>query len=136
MNIFIGILTVLLILLSVFIVLVVLIQKPRADSGLGTAMGGGMAEATFGAETGNVLTRATIASSIAFFVLAFGLYLLQLNAHKKSLRADAGTGLPSVTAPASTAPAPVLPPVVGPETTPATSPAPAPTGEQPAAPKP
>ena len=36
---------------------------------MGAAMGGGMAEATFGADTGNVLSKATINASIVFFVL-------------------------------------------------------------------
>lgn len=119
MNIFIGILTFILILISAFIVLVVLIQKPRADSGLGTAMGGGMAEATFGAETGNVLTRATIYSAIAFFVIAFVLYLMQLSVAKHAGREGALPALPAVSAPAT--PAPEATP-----TTPAGTPAAAP----------
>jgi preprotein translocase subunit SecG len=90
-----------LILVSLFLVLVVLIQKPRADSGLGAAMGGGAAEAAFGAETGNVLTRATIVSAIAFFVLSFALYLGHLYVRKQSRMDD--TALPQ--APAAVAPA-------------------------------
>lgn len=133
MSILIGILTVVLILLSLFIVLLVLIQKPRADSGLGTAMGGGMAEATFGAETGNVLTRATIVSAVTFFVLAFALYLLQLSVHKHPDGSNPANGLPAVTAPASTTPAPA--PLTVPESVPAVTP-PTPSGEAPAAPKP
>jgi len=101
MSILIAVLTLLLILVSFFMVLVVLVQKPRADSGLGTAMGGGVAEATFGAETGNVLTRSTIYAAIAFFVLAFVLYLSQIYVAKNGAKRD--DKLPAV--PASTAPA-------------------------------
>lgn len=75
MNILIGILTLILILVSIFLVLVVLAQKSKSDGGVGAALGGGMTEATFGADTGNVLTKATINASIAFFVLSFVLFL-------------------------------------------------------------
>jgi preprotein translocase subunit SecG len=53
----------------------VLAQKAKSDGGMGAAMGGGMAEATFGADTGNVLSKATINAAIVFFVLSFALYL-------------------------------------------------------------
>lgn len=115
MSILVVILTFLLVVVSLFLGLIVLVQKPRSDSGLGTAMGGGMAEATFGAETGNVLTRSTITLAVAFFVIAFGAYLGQLYVVKNK---DKSTeSLPS--APVSTAP-------VAPEATPAPVEAPAP----------
>jgi preprotein translocase subunit SecG len=75
MNLLIGIFTFVLILVSVFLVLLVLAQKAKNDGGMGAALGGGAAEATFGAETGNVLTKATINSAIAFFILSLLLYL-------------------------------------------------------------
>ena len=118
MNILIVVLIFLLVFVSLFFGLFVLVQKPRTDSGLGTAMGGGVAEATFGAETGNVLTRSTIVLAVAFFVIAFGAYLGQIYVAKhKDKSADA---LPTV--PVSTAPA--MPTAV-PEATP-TPAAPAP----------
>jgi len=120
MSILIAVLTLLLILVSFFLVLVVLVQKPRADSGLGTAMGGGVAEATFGAETGNVLTRSTIYAAIAFFVLAFVLYLSQVHVAKSAAKHD--DNLPSV--PVSAAPA-ALPAAVPAPEAPAPAPAPA-----------
>jgi len=70
MSILIGILTFVLILVSLFMVLVVLAQKAK-DGGVGAALGGGATEAAFGAETGNVLSKATINAAIAFFVLSF-----------------------------------------------------------------
>lgn len=105
MNILIGLLTFVLILVALFLVLVVLIQKPRADSGLGAAMGGGAAEAAFGAETGNVLTRATIISAVAFFLISFVLYLGHLYVRKHAGSDD--TALPQ--APALSAPAEPVP---------------------------
>ena len=75
MSILLGIFTFVLILTSVFLILLVLAQKAKSDGGMGAAMGGGMAEATFGADTGNVLSKATINAAIVFFVLSFALYL-------------------------------------------------------------
>lgn len=119
MSILINIFTVVLILVSAFLVLIVLAQKAKSDGGVGAAMGGGVAEATFGAETGNVLTKATINASIAFFVLSFGLYLGQLYQHKHKAKEDGA--LPTITAPA------VVPPATtAPEAAPATTGTPAP----------
>ena len=74
MSILLGIFTFILILTSIFLILLVLAQKSKSDGGMGAAMGGGMAEATFGADTGNVLSKATINAAIVFFVLSFALY--------------------------------------------------------------
>jgi len=81
-SILINFFTVILLLVSVFLVLIVLAQKTK-DGGMGSALGGGMTESTFGAETGNVLTKTTRKLAIAFFVLALGLYIW------KHLRAQA-----------------------------------------------
>ncbi len=107
MSIVLGILTFVLILVSLFIVLVVLAQKSK-DGGMGAALGGGAAEAAFGAETGNVLSKSTIYAAILFFVLAFALYLGRIYESKHASVA-AGNALPTIaapSAPASTAPAP------------------------------
>ena len=69
MSIVLGILTFALIVLSLFLVLIVLAQKAKSDGGVGAAMGGGMTEAAFGADTGNVLSKATIYAAVAFFVI-------------------------------------------------------------------
>lgn len=119
MNILLGILTFVLIVVSLFLILVVLAQKAKSDGGLGAAMGGGMAEATFGADTSNVLSKATINASIAFFILAFAVYLGRIHQQKQGLAH--GAALPSITAPATPAPA-------------ASTPAPAATTPAPAAP--
>ncbi|MBX3735270.1 MAG: preprotein translocase subunit SecG [Candidatus Didemnitutus sp.] len=109
MNLLINIFTVVLILVSLFLVLVVLMQKAKSDGGV-AAMGGGAAESAFGAETGNVLSKATINAAILFFVLSFGLYLAHIYQSKHQTAADAK--LPTVTAPAAqpaTTPAPTTP---------------------------
>src|SRR5690606_32444324 len=102
MSILLGILTFILILVSIFLVLVVLMQKSK-DGGMGAALGGGAAEAAFGADTSNVLTQATKYSAILFFVLAFVLYLGRL--YERNTAAASGGALPNITAPATPAPA-------------------------------
>lgn len=67
--------TLLLILISGFVILLVLMQRGSAQGGLGTAFGGGVAETAFGADTANVLTKGTVFAIAAFFVLSFVLYL-------------------------------------------------------------
>ena len=54
-NILITIFTFLLIIVCLFLVFVVLLQRANTNAGLGTAFGGGIAESTFGANTGNIL---------------------------------------------------------------------------------
>ena len=88
MNILIGILTILLVLLSIFMVFVILMQRGSASGGLGAAMGGGMAESAFGAETSDVLSKTTRNAAIVFFVGAFGLYLAVLWAHSRAKEAE------------------------------------------------
>ena len=79
MHFFIGFFTVLLILVSLFMILVILMQRPRSDGGLGAALGGGgAAESAFGAETSSILTKTTIYCVIFFFVASFGLYLAHM----------------------------------------------------------
>ncbi|MEO6002540.1 MAG: preprotein translocase subunit SecG [Opitutus sp.] len=134
MNILLGILTFVLLVTSVALVLVVLMQKAKNDGGLGAAMGGGMAEAAFGADTSNVLSKFTINAAIAFFVLAFALYLGRI--YQRAHATPTGESLPTIAAPAtlpSTAPATAAPATTAPATSaPASSTTPAPS---PAAPK-
>ena len=123
MSIVLGILTFALIVLSLFLVLIVLAQKAKSDGGVGAAMGGGMTEAAFGADTGNVLSKATIYAAVAFFVIAFSLYLGRIY-ERKHAHAAANNALPTITvpaAPATTTAAPVTAPVATPA---ATTPAP------------
>ncbi len=104
MSILINIGDFLLIIVSILLVLVVLAQRAKSDGGVGAAMGGGIAEATFGADTGNVLSKTTINLSIAFFVLAFLTGLGTIHQHRKARKAD-DAALPTISAPAAPAPA-------------------------------
>src|SRR5437763_16844869 len=98
MSVLLTIFTFILILVSLFLALIVLMQKSE-DGGMGEALGGGAAEAAFGADTSHVLSKSTIYSAIIFFVLAFVLYLGQIYNHNHA-RAAAGSALPSIAAPA------------------------------------
>jgi len=106
MSILIGILTFILILISVFLVLIVLAQKAKSDGGMGSAMGGGMAEAAFGADTTNVLSKLTINAAIAFFVLAFVLYLARIHQRKQNLEGGALPSIPGAMTPSPLAAGP------------------------------
>ena len=132
MSIVLGILTFFLIIISLFLVLIVLAQKAKSDGGVGAAMGGGMTEAAFGADTGNVLSKATIYAAVAFFVIAFTVYLGRIY-ERKHAHAAANNALPTINVPA-VVPAPVTAtpapattaPMVAPITAPAAVPAEAP----------
>jgi preprotein translocase subunit SecG len=100
MSILIGLFTLALVVISIFLVLLVLAQKSKSDGGVGGALGGGMTEATFGADSGNVLSRMTHYGAIAFFLISFGLYLAQI--HKHSAASNKSV-LPSIEAPAAPA---------------------------------
>ncbi len=112
MNLLIGLFTTILILTSLFLVLVVLMQRAKSDGGMGAAMGGSSMESTFGAETNTVLSKATIRGAIVFFVLSFVLFLA--NVYQAKHHGAGDTALPTIVTPASKAPAsqpPTLPPV-------------------------
>ena len=79
LNILLSFLTFVLILVSLFMVLVILMQRASSNSGMGSAFGGGVTESAFGAETTNILTRATKWSAFAFFILSLVLYLLYMS---------------------------------------------------------
>jgi preprotein translocase subunit SecG len=98
MSIVIGVLTFILVITSIFLVMLVLMQRAKTDGGIGAAMAGGATESAFGAETSNVLTGLTIKGAVVFFVLSFGLYLA--NIHQAKHQAAENATLPTVTAPA------------------------------------
>jgi preprotein translocase subunit SecG len=125
MSLILALVTFLLVVISLFMVLVILMQRAKSDGGVGAALGGGMAESAFGGETANVLTKATQVGAVLFFVLAFGLYLGRIHQHRAALT-NPDSGLPSVEMP-------TLPPVEGalPSATPGELP---PVAETPTAP--
>ena len=78
MNLLISLLLWLFVLVSVIMVLVILMQRPKSE-GLGAAFGGGVTENIFGAQTTNVLVKFTTWLAGIFFVLTFAISIL--NAH-------------------------------------------------------
>jgi preprotein translocase subunit SecG len=100
MSILLGFCTAILILTSIVLILLVLAQKAKSDGGMGAAMGAGMAEATFGADTGNVLSKATINAAIVFFVMSISLYLGRIYELKHATAS--GGALPTISVPVTT----------------------------------
>ncbi len=139
MQITIAIFSFLLLLLCLFTLLLVLVQKPRADGGLGAALGGGSMEAALGVESSNVLNKTTIYSVIGFFILTFALYLGNLTVVEDSqvtgsegllsevIEAEEGADAPAA-APAGSALEPSLP-EIGAESTDREVPVPAEEGQ-------
>ncbi len=105
MSLLISVFTFVLILVSVFLILVVLMQKAKPGGGV-TAMGISIVESTFGIETGNMLSKATINATIAFFLISFGLYLATIYQAKhhgpNDPKLPAVIATPAITATAAT----------------------------------
>ncbi len=108
MAILLNILLVIYVLVSLLMIFVILMQRPKSE-GLGAAFGGGVTENIFGAQTTNVLTKITGWLAGIFFFLTFGLSVLY--AH----RTGATSGLRQELMKSSTgAPAPSVAPETGP----------------------
>ncbi len=89
MNFVIGLMTAVLVLDSLFLILLVLIQLPKKEAGVGSAFGGGATDALFGPGSGSVLTKATKWATIVFLGLALTLSFLGAQAKRaKSSRSD------------------------------------------------
>jgi preprotein translocase subunit SecG len=69
-------LTAVLVLDCIFVVLLVLVQLPKKEAGMGQAFGGAATDALFGAGSGNVLTKATKWGAGIFFILAIALTIM------------------------------------------------------------
>jgi preprotein translocase subunit SecG len=78
MQILIGFLYVLEVIVCFLLGGVIMLQKPK-DGGLGVSFGGGMGEALFGAQMGNVLTKGTIILGAVFLLNT--LVLSRLTSH-------------------------------------------------------
>jgi preprotein translocase subunit SecG len=135
MLIAIYLLTFFLVLTCLFLGLIILMQLPKKDAGLGgAAFGGGAVDALIGAGAGNVLTKATKYAAIVFFVLIVSLSLLHANYAKRDVTAVAEQiELQKATSPQTPIPqtAPQLPDL---SSSTSTNPA-ATTSEPPAAPR-
>jgi protein translocase SecG subunit len=70
MQLLLTFLTVVLVLDCLLLTLLVLIQLPKKEAGVGLAFGGGATDALFGAGSGNALTKLTKYSAGAFLGLA------------------------------------------------------------------
>ncbi len=147
MSILIGFLYVVEVLVCILLAMVVMLQKPK-EGGLGGAFGGGMLEASLGADAGNVLIRTTAILGAIFLLNTLVLARLTSTVHSRSLMAreaepaaetapalPAAPELPAVPeVPAAAPQAPAAPAPVAPAAAPA-APAPAaPAAPAPAAP--
>jgi preprotein translocase subunit SecG len=85
MTILINVLLSIYVVVSLLMLLVILMQRPKSE-GLGAAFGGGVTENIFGAQTTNVLTKATGWLAGIFFLLTFVLSILY--AHQSMSRSN------------------------------------------------
>tara|TARA_R110000850_G_scaffold187160_4_gene313030 strand:- start:378 stop:896 length:519 start_codon:yes stop_codon:yes gene_type:complete len=76
-------LTVVIVAVSILMVLVVLIQRPKQE-GLGAAFGGSTLDSALGAHTSDVLQKITTWLGILFFVSAIGLAMLKTREFRAS----------------------------------------------------
>ena len=129
MNLLISLLLWLFVLVSVIMVLVILMQRPKSE-GLGAAFGGGVTENIFGAQTTNVLVKFTTWLAGIFFALTLAISIL--NAHRSTADSAFRRELMKKQAAQSSSPvpgaaksSPISSPAVTPvQTSPAVSPAP------------
>src|SRR5208337_1750926 len=73
------VLTILLVVDCLLLGLLILIQLPKKEAGVGVAFGGGATDALFGAGSGNALTKLTKYTAGAFFGLVIVLFILQID---------------------------------------------------------
>lgn len=78
MSLVIELLSLVLCLSCFFLGLLILVQLPKKEAGMGTAFGGDAAVALFGAGTGNALTKLTKYTAGVFFFLCFTLTWLTI----------------------------------------------------------
>lgn len=76
MTIIIWLLTFVLILDALILMLLILIQLPKKEAGMGQAFGMGATDALFGAGSGTALTKMTKYAATGFFVLTLSISLL------------------------------------------------------------
>ena len=86
MNAFIWLLTFVLVLDCLLLILLVLIQLPKKEAGLGQAFGGGATDALFGAGSGSALTKLTKYTAGIFFALT--LLISMLHGHQARAKAN------------------------------------------------
>src|SRR5258706_7288014 len=77
MSIVIWLFSFLLVLDCLVLMLLILIQLPKKEAGMGQAFGGGATDALFGAGSGTALTKMTKYTTVTFFVLTLLLWVLK-----------------------------------------------------------
>src|SRR5687768_7670607 len=77
MTLILGLLTIILVLNCLILILLVLIQLPKKEAGMGTAFGGGATDALFGAGSGTALSKITKYAAGIFFLLVLTLSTLR-----------------------------------------------------------
>jgi preprotein translocase subunit SecG len=85
MSILIWLLTFILVLDCLLLILLVLIQLPKKEAGLGQAFGGGATDALFGAGSGTALTNLTKYTAGIFFILT--LLISMMHGHQARAKA-------------------------------------------------
>jgi preprotein translocase subunit SecG len=109
-------LSVLLVIDCLFLILLVLVQLPKKEAGLGQAFGSGTTDALFGAGSGNALTKLTKYFTAGFFILTLSLSILNAQqarskrsglerALEKASASESATPPASTTTPATGTPA-------------------------------
>ena len=132
MSILIGFLYVIEVVVCLLLAGVVLLQKPK-EGGLGGVIGGGMAEAAFGVDAGNVLIKATAILGAIFLLNTLALARFTSTVNTKSVMSSVEAPTPAQQAPAM--PAPEMPAAPAAPAAPAVPAAPAaPAAPAPAAP--
>lgn len=115
MGILIGLLTFLLVLDCLFLMLLILIQLPKKEAGLGTAFGSSTTDALFGAGTGTALTKLTRYAASGFLLIALTLSVMHnhrarqagrlLSPEEIARRAQAAASTPGLVTPSNALPA-------------------------------
>ena len=103
MSILIGFLYVIEVVVCLLLAGLILLQKPK-EGGLGGVIGGGMAEAAFGADAGNVLIKGTIILGAIFLLNTLALARFTSTVHSKSVMSSVEAPAPAQQAPAMPAP--------------------------------
>ncbi|NLT71634.1 MAG: preprotein translocase subunit SecG [Verrucomicrobiaceae bacterium] len=80
-------LTVIIIAVSILLVLIVLIQRPKQE-GLGAAFGGGSLDSALGAHTTDILQKFTTWLGVIFFLSAIGLAMVKTREFRDSAASD------------------------------------------------
>jgi protein translocase SecG subunit len=113
MMIVIGLLTAILVLDCLLLMLLVLVQLPKKEAGMGQAFGGAATDALFGSGSGNALTKMTQYATAIFFILTLTISIMfNINSRNRGsgFERSLGKSTPAadlpVTVPSKTLPTP------------------------------